>query len=80
MDNHKNAFACSGYRRAAQNIKVPPTASRRAYGLLPNEKQSPSNKKTLQILSNSAQPITEKRRRPRPKGGNNIAFNNGCCN
>ncbi|MDN5180696.1 replication protein [Escherichia coli] len=64
-------------------MKVPPTASRRAYGLLPNEKQSPSNpptKKTLQILSHSAQPITEKRRRPRPKGGNNIAFNNGCCN
>ncbi|EOM2745346.1 hypothetical protein AAY21_005383, partial [Escherichia coli] len=43
VDNHKNAFACSGYRRAAQNIKVPPTASRRAYGHLPNEKQSPSN-------------------------------------
>ncbi|EFW7708644.1 hypothetical protein FGZ66_05725 [Shigella sonnei] len=88
MDKHKNAFACSGYRRAAQNIKVPPTASRRAYGFLPNEKQSPSNpptlqpsyKKTLQILSHSAQPITEKRRRPRPLGGNNIAFNNGCCN
>ncbi|RDA48209.1 replication protein, partial [Escherichia coli] len=24
--------------------------------------------------------ITEKRRRPRPKGGNNIAFNYECCN
>ncbi|EFI4226675.1 replication protein [Escherichia coli] len=24
--------------------------------------------------------ITEKRRRPRPKGGNNIAFNHECCN
>ncbi|EDX9631827.1 replication protein, partial [Salmonella enterica] len=24
--------------------------------------------------------ITEKRGRPRPKGGNNIAFNYECCN
>ncbi|MMJ31974.1 replication protein [Salmonella enterica] len=43
-------------------------------------KAPPTPQKTLQILSNSAQPITAKRRRPRPKGGNNIAFNNGCCN
>ncbi|EAB4197517.1 replication protein [Salmonella enterica subsp. enterica] len=62
-------------------MKVPPTASRRAYGLLPNEKQSPSNPpKNTANTQQQRPPITAKRRRPRPKGGNNIAFNNGCCN
>ena len=27
-----------------------------------------------------AQPTTEKRRRPRPKAGSDVAFNDGCCN
>ncbi|EPK2641013.1 hypothetical protein MEE50_005526, partial [Klebsiella pneumoniae] len=25
-------------------------------------------------------PTTEKRRRPRPKAGSSVAFNDGCCN
>lgn len=38
------------------------------------------NKNTTQTQHRAPPLITEKRGRPRPKGGNNIAFNYECCN
>ncbi|EAO6910659.1 replication protein [Salmonella enterica] len=45
------------------------------------QKQPPEKPRSSAELKPQSPPlITEKRGRPRPKGGNNIAFNDGCCN
>ena len=45
------------------------------------QKQPPEKPRSSAELKPQSPPlITEKRGRPRPKGGNNIAFNYECCN
>ncbi len=48
-----------------------------------NMQKQPPGKTPVQRRTETTKPpplITEKRGRPRPKGGNNIAFNYECCN
>ena len=47
-----------------------------------NTQRQPPEKPQSQRKTEATNPllITKKRRRPRPKGGNNIAFNYECCN
>lgn len=79
MNKYKEAFACSGQGRAAQNLKAPPTLTRGPRTLKPQQKDI-RNKKHHTNAAPCSSLITEKRGRPRPKGGNNIAFNYECCN
>lgn len=45
------------------------------------QKQTPEKpRSSAELKPQSPFRITEKRGRPRPKGGNNIAFNYECCN
>lgn len=55
-----------------------PDRSRFSYNMQTQTPEKPQLRAELKPQSPS--PITEKRGRPRPKGGNNIAFNYECCN
>lgn len=55
-----------------------PDRSQFSYNMQKQTPEKPRSRAELKPQSPSL--ITEKRGRPRPKGGNNIAFNYECCN
>ena len=83
VENGDNVRPCSGLRPrrfGKRKIKVPPTASG-------GQETTTSYNIQVEFLNFwctaaaiTRIPTTEKRRRPRPKAGSDVAFNNECCN
>ena len=64
-------------------MHLPPQAAgpNRSHFSYNTQRQPPEKPRSgAELKPQSPSLITEKRRRPRPKGGNNIAFNYECCN
>ena len=64
-------------------MHLPPQAAgpHRSHFSYNTQKQPPEKpRSSAEPKAQSPSLITEKRRRPRPKGGKNIAFNYECCN
>ncbi|EFB4786146.1 replication protein [Escherichia coli] len=64
-------------------MHLPPQAAgpNRSHFSYNTQRQPPEKPRSrAELKPQSPSLITEKRGRPRPKGGNNIAFNYECCN